>query len=164
MVNPMASKLESTVKIIRDEDIPLPPWRARPGWSGVQRVKPLIGSQTPTERFQLAHAYFEPNTHEPLHWHLTEVAYYVLSGVAYPYDVNGKVYELKQGAILYAGPGIAGAHAWQSRDQPFELLAIRASADPATTYPQFNIIDEQTKQSTVEFDSLVSAGKKRSLW
>lgn len=152
-------EIESTVKIINEADI-----KERPGIVPGQVVKGLVGSQTPTERISVSIATFEPGTYEWLHWHLIEVAYYVISGHAVVKDVNGKTYNLDPGSLLYAGPGLAGAHSWEAKEQ-FQLVVIRATSDPSRTYPQFNMENEQNKEFVIKFDSLVRSGlQKQSLY
>ncbi len=142
-------EINSTLKIINEGEI-----EERPGIVSGQTIKGMVGSQTPTERISVSIANFAPGVHEPLHWHLTEVSYFVISGHAVMKDINGKTYELRPGSLVYAGPGIAGAHSWESKDQ-LKLLTIRATSDPKRIYSQFNIINEETKESTIKFESLV---------
>ena len=61
---------------------------------------------------RLGRASYKPGTHEQLHWHPIEACYYVISGHATVRNFEGKEHEVGPGSIIYAPPGIEGAHEW----------------------------------------------------
>lgn len=143
--------IESTLKVFNEADLE---GRPRPGVPG-QVMKMLVGRQTPTERMNVALGNFTPGTYAPLHWHFVEVFYYVISGRAVVKDINGKAYNAGPGSVIYAEPGIAGAHSYDIKE-PMKLLAVRATTDPEKT---LNIvIDDQTKETRIKIETLVRRG------
>jgi hypothetical protein len=57
--------------------------------------------------------------------------------------------------VIYAEPGIAGAHSYDVKE-PMKLLAVRATTDPEKT---LNIvIDDQTKETRIKIETLVRRG------
>jgi mannose-6-phosphate isomerase-like protein (cupin superfamily) len=110
-------------------------------------VKQLAGNaQLPTERLTVNLATFEPGVHEHLHWHLIEVFYFVLSGRAEMKDIEGGTHEITPGMVIYAPPGIAGAHSWLIKEK-LQLIGIRATSDPEKTI-QFDV-NPETKDSSI---------------
>jgi quercetin dioxygenase-like cupin family protein len=142
--------IESTLKVCNEADL-----ESRPGIVPGHTVKGLVGRQTPSERIAVALANFEPGTYEHLHWHPIEVFYYVIKGRAVMKDINGKAYNLRSGSVVYAGPGIAGAHSWDVKEQ-LQLIALRATTDPERSL-QFTV-DEQSKESTLKLETLERRG------
>ena len=110
-------------------------------------VKQLAGNaERPTERLTVNLATFEPGVHEHLHWHLIEVFYFVLSGRAEMKDIEGGTHEITAGMVIYAPPGIAGAHSWFIKEK-LQLIGIRATSDPEKTI-QFDV-NPETKDSSI---------------
>ncbi len=131
-----------------------------------QTAKPLIGGieGCPSERLRVRLVTFEPGTHEPLHWHLIEALYYVISGRAIMKDIEGKTYELGPGSVVYAPPGIAGSHSWTIQEK-LQLVSIRGSNEIETSY-QFTV-DEDSKRSFIDLSALNKWGAakfRRSLY
>ncbi len=125
-----------------------------PGVAQGQEIKRLAGSADhPSERIAVVLASFKTGTHENLHWHLVEVFYYVISGRAVMTDIEGKTYDIGLGSVVYAPPGIVGAHSWDIKE-PLQLIAVRATVDTETSI-QFEV-NLATKQSSVPFDILAS--------
>jgi quercetin dioxygenase-like cupin family protein len=142
-------EIRSTLKVINEADYP--------GARGVtegQTYKKLIGCPevATTDRVRLGRASYLPGSYEQLHWHPIEACYYVISGHATVRDIEGKEYEVSAGSIIYAPPGIAGAHEWQVKEA-LELLDIRATTETARKM-QFTV-DKTTKRSYIDFDELV---------
>ena len=93
----------------------------------------------------------KPGTYEQLHWHPIEACYYVISGHATVRDVEGKEYEVGPGSIIYAPPGIAGAHEWEVKEG-LELIDIRATNE-TNRKMQFTV-DKKTMRSYIDLDEL----------
>jgi mannose-6-phosphate isomerase-like protein (cupin superfamily) len=135
--------IKSTLRIFNEADLT--------GAQGVagrgMLVKQLAGNaERPTERLTVNLATFEPGIHERLHWHLIEVFYYVISGQAEMKDIEGGTHEIGPGTVIYASPGIAGAHSWLIKER-LQLIGIRATSDPERTI-QFDV-DPATKESAI---------------
>lgn len=96
-------------------------------------------------------ASFKVGTHEPLHWHLVEALYYVISGRAIMQDIEGKNYELRPGSVIYAPPGLMGSHSWTVKEE-LQILSIRASNNFETKF-QFTV-DKDTKSSSIDLDAI----------
>lgn len=141
-------ELKSTLRIIREADV-----EGAPGVTEGQTYRRLIGCPevVTTDRVRLGRASYVPGTHEQLHWHPIEACYYVISGHATVRDIEGKEHEVGPGSIIYAPPGIAGAHEWQVKEG-LELLDIRATTESARKM-QFTV-DRQTKRSYIDLDEL----------
>ncbi len=140
--------LKSTLKVFNEGDVP-----AVPGLVSGQEIKRLAGSADhPSERLTVVLASFKAGVHEKLHWHLVEVFYYVVSGRAVMTDIEGKTRDIGPGSVVYASPGIAGAHSWDIKE-PLQLIAVRATADPEKNI-QFDV-DLAAGQSSVSIDYLV---------
>jgi mannose-6-phosphate isomerase-like protein (cupin superfamily) len=135
-------EIKSTLRIFNAAEMP--------GIEGVagrgMNVRQLAGNaERPTERLTVNLATFEPGVHEHLHWHLIEVFYYVISGRAEMKDIEGRTYDITPGTVIYASPGIAGAHSWLIKEK-LQLLGIRATADPEKTI-QFDVNPETNDSS-----------------
>ena len=140
-------ELKSTLRVFNEADLP-------PGGGVVagQSQKQLAGSKNnPTERITVRLANFETGTHEPLHWHMVEVFYYVISGKAVVKDIEGKTYEAGPGTVIYGPPGIAGSHSWEVTE-PMQLLAVRATADQKRTFQL--TVDPETLESRLSYEHL----------
>jgi quercetin dioxygenase-like cupin family protein len=141
-------KLQSTLQVFREADVP-----AGPGVIPGHTVKPLAGSpKHPSERLTIRLASFEPGTHERLHWHMIEAFYYVLSGRASLEDIEGKTYDIGPGSVIYAPPGIAGAHEWRVQET-LQLIFVRATTELASIIPLR--VDKRTKESSIEAGNLI---------
>ena len=147
-------KVTSTLRVFNEADLP-----KGGGVVSGQSQKQLAGSaENPTERITVRLASFEKGTHEPLHWHLVEVFYYVISGRATMKDIEGKTYEIGPGTVIYGPPGIEGSHSWKVTE-PLTLIAVRATTDPARTV-QFTV-DPSTLESKMALEHLVFRGAVR---
>ncbi len=142
-------ELKSTLRVFNEADLP-----ASVGLYKGQMAKTLAGStDNPSERMEVRLVSFESGTHAKLHWHLLEKLYYVISGRALMTDIEGKTYDIGPGSVVYAPPGIVGAHSWDIKE-PLQLIAVRATVDTETSI-QFEV-NLATKQSSVPFDILAS--------
>jgi len=142
-------EIKSTLSVINENDI-----EAKPGVTKGQTQRRLIGCPevVSTDRIRLGRASFEAGTYEQIHWHPIEACYYVISGHAVVRDIDGKEYEVGPGAIIYAPPGIAGAHEWEVKEG-LELLDIRATTE-SNRKMQFTV-DKKTRRSYIDLDELV---------
>jgi mannose-6-phosphate isomerase-like protein (cupin superfamily) len=140
--------VKSTLKVINEAD-----FKGQRGVTEGQTYKRLIGwpEVHATDRVRLGRASYLPGTYEQLHWHPIEACYYVISGHATVRDFEGKEYEVGPGAIIYAPPGIAGAHEWEVKEA-LELLDIRATTE-TNRKMQFTV-DKKTKRSYIDLDEL----------
>jgi quercetin dioxygenase-like cupin family protein len=144
-------ELKSTLRVFNEAEL-----EAGPAIAKGQTGKLLAGvPERPSERLWVALANFEPGTYEDLHWHPTEVFYYVISGRALMKDIEGNSYDIGPGSVIYAPAGIAGSHDWDIKEA-LQLLAVRATADPMKII-QFSV-DEATKTSSIKFDYLIERG------
>ena len=142
-------ELKSTLKVFNATDVPEGPGIV-PGLS----LRRLVGDRDhPTERIMVSLGTFRPGTTEHLHWHLIEGVYFVISGRAVMKDIEGKIYDIGPGTVIYAPPGIAGSHAWEIQE-PLQLISIRATADLERTI-QFTVTPS-TMESSIEYDYLVN--------
>ncbi len=141
-------KLKSTLKVINEADV-----QGSRGVTEGQTYKRLVGCPevATTDRVRLGRASYLPGTYEQLHWHPIEACYYVISGHATVRDVEGKEYEVSAGSIIYAPPGIAGAHEWQVKEA-LELLDIRATTETSRKM-QFTV-DKKTMRSYIDLEEL----------
>jgi len=142
-------EVKSTVKVINEAD-----FQGQRGVTEGQTYKRLIGwpEVHATDRVRLGRASYLPGTYEQLHWHPIEACYYVISGHATVRDFEGKEYEVGPGSIIYAPPGIAGAHEWEVKEG-LELLDIRATTE-TNRKMQFTV-DKKTKRSYIDLDELI---------
>ena len=141
-------QLKATLRVINEAD-----FKGQRGVTEGQTYKRLIGCpevQT-TDRVRLGRASYLPGTYEQLHWHPIEACYYVISGHATVRDVEGKEYEVSAGSIIYAPPGVAGAHEWEVKEA-LELLDIRATTE-TNRKMQFTV-DKKTMRSFIDLDEL----------
>ena len=144
-------EVKSTLRVYNEADV-----KGEQGVVPGQTAKGLIGNaQRPSERIRVALASYKPGTIEPLHWHPIEAFYYVISGHAIVRDFEGREYEAGPGTIIYAPPGIAGAHEWEAKEG-LQLIAIRATIDSERKF-QFTV-DKATKRSYIELDELARRG------
>ena len=126
--------------------------KSRPGVTRGQTLKPIVGhDERPTDRVRTALATYEPGTVEQLHWHPIEACYYVISGHATVRNFEGKEFEVGPGSIIYAPPGIAGAHEWEVKES-LELLDIRATNE--TNKKIQYTVDKKTKRSYIDLEDL----------
>jgi len=141
-------KLKSTVKVINEADYP-----GQRGVTEGQTYKRLVGwpEVFTTDRVRIGRASYLPGTYEQLHWHPIEACYYVISGHATVRDVEGKEYEVGPGSVIYAPPGIAGAHEWEVKEG-LELIDIRATNE-TNRKMQFTV-DKKTMRSYIDLDEL----------
>lgn len=148
------AKLKSTLEVFNAADV-------KKG-SGVVKGQAITGlrgtKERPSERIFAGLAQFVAGTHEPVHWHPTEVFYYVISGRAVMKDIEGKTHDLGPGSTVYAPAGIAGAHDWDIKEA-LQLIAFRATTDPEKII-QFTV-DEKTKESSIPYDYLIKQGGAR---
>jgi mannose-6-phosphate isomerase-like protein (cupin superfamily) len=75
----------------------------------------------------------------------------VISGHATVRNFEGEEFEVGPGSIIYAPPGIAGAHEWEVKES-LELLDIRATneTDKKIQYT----VDKKTKRSYIDLQDL----------
>lgn len=141
-------KPKSTVRVINEADYP-----GQRGVTEGQTYKRLVGwpEVFMTDRVRIGRASYLPGTYEQLHWHPIEACYYVISGHATVRDVEGKEYEVGPGSIIYAPPGIAGAHEWEVKEG-LELIDIRATNE-TNRKMQFTV-DKKTMRSYIDLEEL----------
>lgn len=144
----MAVEVKSTLRVISEKDYP-----GRRGVTDGQTYQRLVGwpEVQQTDRVRLGRATYQPGTYEQLHWHPIEACYYVISGTATVRNFEGQEFEVSAGSMIYAPPGIAGAHEWEVHEY-LELLDIRATTD-TTRKIQFTV-DKETKRSYIELEDL----------
>ncbi|HUF82565.1 MAG TPA: cupin domain-containing protein [Burkholderiales bacterium] len=141
-------KVKSTLKVIHQKK-----YKGRRGVTAGQSYQRLVGwpEVFMTDRVRLGRATYKPGTYEQLHWHPIEACYYVISGHATVRDINGKEYPVSAGSIIYAPPGIAGAHEWEVKES-LELLDIRATNE--TNRKIQYTVDKKTKRSYIDLKDL----------
>ena len=141
-------EVTSTLRVIDEAD-----YAGAPGVTKGQTYKRLVGSPevVQTDRVRLGRASYVPGTYEQLHWHPIEACYYVISGHATVRDINGKEHEVGPGSIIYAPPGIAGAHEWEVKES-LELLDIRATNE--TNRKIQYTVDKKTMRSYIDVEDL----------
>ena len=141
-------ELKSTLRVINEKQFP-----GRRGVTDGQTYQRLIGwpEVQQTDRVRVGRATYKPGTYEQLHWHPIEACYYVISGHATVRDVEGNEYEVSAGSMIYAPPGIAGAHEWEVKES-LELLDIRATneTDKKIQYT----VDKKTMRSYIDVQDL----------
>ncbi len=135
-------EVKATLKVINQADCP-----GRRGVTDGQTYQRMIGCPeiVETDRVRLGRATYKPGTYEQLHWHPIEACYYVISGHATVRNVEGKEFEVGPGSMIYAPPGIAGAHEWEVKES-LELLDIRATTE---TQPQDPVHGRQENHALV---------------
>ncbi len=141
-------EVKSTLKVINQTDCP-----GRRGVTDGQTYQRMIGCPeiVETDRVRLGRATYKPGTYEQLHWHPIEACYYVISGHATVRNIEGKEYEVGPGSMIYAPPGIAGAHEWEVKES-LELLDIRATTE--TNRKIQYTVDKETKRSYIDLEDL----------
>ena len=141
-------ELKATLRVINEKEFP-----GRRGVTDGQAYQRLIGwpEVQATDRVRVGRATYKPGTYEQLHWHPIEACYYVISGHATVRDVEGNEYEVSAGSMIYAPPGIAGAHEWEVKES-LELLDIRATneTDKKIQYT----VDKKTMRSYIDVEDL----------
>ncbi len=144
-------EIKTTIKVINQADI-----QARPGVTEGQTLKQLVGNaDVPTDRVRVAFATYQPGTIEKLHWHPIESLYFIHTGAAIVRDIEGREYNVGPGTVIYAPPGIAGAHEWEVKES-LTLLAVRATTDVTRKF-QFTV-DKETQRSYIDVDELARRG------
>ena len=119
-------------------------------------IRKLAGSsEHPSERISVGLATFAPGTHEHLHWHLIETFHYVVAGKGIVRDIEGNVYNVGPGDVVYGPPGMRGSHEWEVKEM-LQILTIKGTVDPERAI-QFNI-DRSTMESSASLDYLVGRG------
>ena len=141
-------EVKATLKVINQADCP-----GRRGVTDGQTYQRMIGCPEilETDRVRLGRATYQPGTYEQLHWHPIEACYYVIAGHATVRNIEGKEYEVGPGSIIYAPPGIAGAHEWEVKES-LEILDIRATTE--TNRKIQYTVDKKTKRSYIDVEDL----------
>ena len=141
-------EVKSTLRVINEKD-----FKGMRGVTDGQTYTRLVGwpEVFMTDRVRLGRASYLPGTYEQLHWHPIEACYYVISGHATVRDFEGREYEVGPGSIIYAPPGIAGAHEWEVKES-LEILDIRATTE--TNRKIQYTVDKQTKRSYIDLEDL----------
>ena len=141
-------QLKATLKVLNEAD-----YQGQRGVTEGQTYKRLVGwpEVQATDRVRIGRASYLPGTYEQLHWHPIEACYYVISGHATVRDVEGREYEVSAGSIIYAPPGIAGAHEWEVKES-LELIGSRATNE-TNRKMQFTV-DKKTMRSYIDLDEL----------
>ena len=140
--------LKSTLKVFNVASL-----TGKPGAHPQQISKRLAGGDDhPSERLYVGLTTFEPGAHAPLHWHIVEGLYYVISGSAVLTDIEGKSHDIGPGSVIYTPAGIDASHQWDIKDS-LQLIAIRATTDPVKLI-QFGV-DKSTNESSIELDRLI---------
>ena len=141
-------EVKATLTVINQADCP-----GRRGVTDGQTYQRMIGCPeiVETDRVRLGRATYKPGTYEQLHWHPIEACYYVISGHATVRNIEGKEFEVGPGSMIYAPPGIAGAHEWEVKES-LELLDIRATNE-SNRKIQYTV-DKQTMRSYIEREDL----------
>ncbi len=145
------AELKSSLRVFNEADLEGKP---RPHEEGT--VKMLLGNnEHPSERLYVHLNTFKRGIRVPLHWHLVEAVYYVISGHAVMEDIEGRIHEIGPGSVIYYPAGIAGAHSWNFKEE-VQLISIRATTDHEKLI-QFSV-DKSTKESTIKLDDLLRRG------
>jgi mannose-6-phosphate isomerase-like protein (cupin superfamily) len=140
-------EMKTSLKVFHEADIP-----AGQGIVSGQIRKRLAGSADhPSDPIMAILATFQAGTLEPLHWHLVEAFHYVISGRAIVRDIEGHVYEVGPGSVIYIPAGITGSHEWDIQEQ-LQLIAFRATTDSERSLQI--TVDPSTKQSKIELEQL----------
>ncbi len=140
--------VKSTLQVLKQSDYP-----GRRGVTDGQTYQRLVGwpEVNETDRVRLGRATYAPGTYEQLHWHPIEACYYVIAGNATVRDVEGNEYEVSAGSMIYAPPGIAGAHEWEVKET-LEILDIRATNE--TNRKIQYTVDKKTMRSYIDLEDL----------
>jgi quercetin dioxygenase-like cupin family protein len=150
-------ELKSTLRVLNEPDLE---WKMREDKQGT--IKVLVGNnERPSERLRVHLNIFKAGAQEPVHWHLVEALYYVISGHAVLEDIEGQKHEVGPGSAIYYPPGIAGAHGWDFKED-VQLISIRATTDRSL---QFSV-DKSSKRSSIELEDLLRrvGGKFKSFY
>jgi quercetin dioxygenase-like cupin family protein len=141
-------EVKSTLRVINQEEFP-----GRRGVTDGQTYQRLIGwpEVQKTDRVRIGRATYKPGTYEQLHWHPIEACYYIIAGHATVRNIEGEEFEVGPGSMIYAPPGIAGAHEWEVKEH-LELLDIRATNETDKKI-QFTV-DKKTKRSYIDLEDL----------
>ena len=141
-------ELKATLRVISEKEFP-----GKRGVTDGQTYQRLIGwpGVQDTDRVRVGRATYKPGTYEQLHWHPIEACYYVISGHATVRDVEGNEFEVSAGSMIYAPPGIAGAHEWEVKES-LELLDIRATNE--TNKKIQYTVDKKTMRSYIDLQDL----------
>ena len=141
-------EVKSTLRVINQADCP-----GRRGVTDGQTYQRMVGCPeiVETDRVRLGRATYQPGTYEQLHWHPIEACYYVISGHATVRNIEGTEYDVGPGSMIYAPPGIAGAHEWEVKES-LELLDIRATNE--TNRKIQYTVDKQTMRSYIDLEDL----------
>ena len=141
-------EVKSTLRVVHQADYP-----GKRGVIDKQNYQRLVGwpGVVDTERIRIGRATYKPGAYEQLHWHPIEACYYVIAGSATVRNFEGEEFEVGPGSMIYAPPGIAGAHEWEVKEY-LELLDIRATTD-TTRKIQFTV-DKKSKRSYIELEDL----------
>jgi len=144
-------ELKSTLRVVNEADIK---GKTRPGEGGNMKV--LVGNEErPSERLLVNLVSFNAGAHPPLHWHLIEGLYYVISGNAVLTDIENRSYKVGPGTAVYAPPGIESSHGWDFKE-PVHVMAIRATNEPGRAIQFY--VDESTKESRLGLEELIKRG------
>ena len=148
------AELKSTLRVFNEADLETS--KSGVVVKGSEGRKVLVGNQErPSERLRVHIRSFKPGAHTPLHWHVIEAVYYVISGSAVLEDIEGNTYDIGPGTVIYYPAGIAGSHGWDVKEE-MKLISIRATTDREKNI-QFNV-DRETKESTIALDYLLRRG------
>ena len=141
-------EIKPTLRVINQADFP-----GRRGVTDGQTYQRLVGwpGVQDTDRVRVGRATYKPVTYEQLHWHPIEACYYVIAGHATVRNVAGEEFDVGPGSMIYAPPGIAGAHEWEVKES-LELLDIRATneTDKKIQYT----VDKKTMRSYIDLQDL----------
>ena len=141
-------KVKSTLRVINQKR-----YKGRRGVTDGQTYQRLAGWPEcfTTDRVRIGRATYKPGTYEQLHWHPIEACYYVIAGHATVRNVAGEEFEVGPGSMIYAPPGIAGAHEWEVKEH-LELLDIRATNE--TNRKIQYTVDKKTMRSYIDVEDL----------
>ena len=141
-------KVKSTLRVISQADC-----KGRRGVTDGQTYQRLIGwpEVLETDRVRLGRATYKPGSYEQLHWHPIEACYYVISEHATVRNIENEEFEIGPGSMIYAPPGIAGAHEWKIKES-LELLDIRATNE--TNKKIQYTVDKKTMRSYIDLEDL----------
>lgn len=147
--------MESTLKFTYEKDI-----KAEPGQAGKGHTIKRMTSRplTSTERIEYIINEYEQGVREPLHWQITETAFYILSGHAEMKDINGKTYDLSPQDCVYAPAGISGAYSLEAKTKLITIV-FDVWADVEGQGVPWIIVDEKTKMSTIDLENILKYGK-----
>ena len=145
-------ELKSTLRVFHEADLEIEPAFAT---AEGQTIKYLAGNdKRPSDKILVARAAFEAGTSEDLHWHMVEELCYVISGRCVVTDIEGMTYDLGPGSVIYAPPGLEGAHRWDIKEQ-LELLCVLVGTPNKTI--SF-IVDQSSKKSCVSLETYIRRG------